>query len=182
MNVWLQGALIAAVIGTFSPAAAEQATGPSEHQVKAAMLYNFAKFVEWPDDVFTGPAAPLTIGILGADPFGRDIDAVAARTIKGRPVEVRRFRKSEDVTYCHILFVGSLPEGQAAAHIRNLRRRGMLLVGDREQFIRQGGMINFLIKDDAVSFEVNVEAVQGAGMRIHPRVLNMARIVHEQAP
>lgn len=152
---------------------------PSEYQVKAAILFNFSRFVDWPDDAFSGPSSPIVIGILGEDPFGKWLDTAKNKTIKGRAVQVRRFETVQAASGCHILFISRSESRQLSSILAELRGSGMLLVSDMEKFAQRGGMINLVTQNDTVDFEINVDAVTRAGVKISPRLLNMAHIVRE---
>lgn len=175
-------AALVAFVTAFAAAAvavAEQGgTAPGEYQVKAAVLYNFAKFVEWPADAFSHPSAPIIIGVLGEDPFGSALDAAKNRTVNGRKIQIKRFNHVQEITACHILFISSSEKGRLVPLLRALRDFHMLLVGDMEKFAQRGGMINFILQNDTIDFEINVDAVKRAGLKINSRLLNMARIVH----
>jgi len=158
--------------------AGEEKSAPSEYQVKAAILFNFAKFVEWPAVSFPDSAAPIIIGVLGEDPFGSALDAAKNRTVNGRKIQIKRFNTVQEITACHILFISSSEKGRLVPLLRALRDFHMLLVGDMEKFAQRGGMINLILQNDAIDFEINVDAVKRAGLRINSRLLNMARIVH----
>jgi hypothetical protein len=170
LAVWLTAS------GTVS--AAQDSRTPDEYQVKAAILFNFAKFVEWPDAAFPDSAAPILIGVLGEDPFGSALDAAKNRTVNGRKIQIKRFTTVQEVTACHILFISSSEKGRLAPLLRDLRDFPMLLVGDMEKFAQRGGMINLILQNDTIDFEINVDAVKRAGLKINSRLLNMARIVH----
>ena len=158
-----------------------QTLKPTEYQVKAAFLFNIAKFVEWPERSFTGPEAPFIFGILGDDPFGNDIDAVKKRSINGRNVQVRRFKELQEVTNCNVLFISSSETVRIETILQRLGKTGMLLVSDINRFADRGGMINFVVQDNRVGFKINIDAVSRAGITIHSRVLNMAIIVHDES-
>ena len=108
------------------------AQGPSEYQVKAAFLYNFAKFIEWPSGTFTTHSDPIVIGIVGDDPFGGVIeDTIRGKTVNGRSLAVRRFRPGQDLKTCHILFVSSSEGAHVSLILESLKGSGILTVGDR---------------------------------------------------
>ncbi len=152
---------------------------PTEYQVKAALLFNFAKFVEWPESAFAGPEAPFVFGILGADPFGSDIDAVEEKTINGRRVQVRRFKTIPSAGTCNILFISSSESERLRAILRSLEKTGILLVSDMNRFAVRGGMIDFVLQDNTVGFKINIDALSRAGITIRSQLLNMAIIVHD---
>lgn len=159
--------------------ASGQAQQPTEYQVKAAYLLNFGRFTEWPEDAFTSPDSPLVFGILGKDPFAGQRDAMMARTINGRRVQVRRFKEIPQPGECHMLFVSTQEYGRLETILNKLGTSGMLLVGDDAPFAAQGGMINFIIRNDTVGFEINVSAAARAGLTFNSRLLKIAEIVRD---
>ena len=155
-----------------------QAGQPKEYEVKAAFLFNFAKFVDWPAKAFTQDSAPVVFGILGEDPFGKSLPAIVEReTVKGRKIEIRHYQAGDDFSGCHILFV-SRSEGQRAKEIlEQATLRATLTVGDAEDFSAQGGMINFVLVDQTVRFDINLEAAARAGLKISSKLLAVAHNV-----
>lgn len=162
-------------------AAIAQQSGPSEYQVKAAFLYNFTKYVEWPDSAFADAGSPFVIGVVGRDPFGSALDrTVDGRTVNGRSIEVRRFRRAEDVSGAHILFVSDSESDRVAKIIEHLGNAHTLVVGDMDEFLERGGTINFLIEDSRVRFEINTDASDRAGLTISSKLLALARSVRSR--
>jgi hypothetical protein len=144
-----------------------------EYQVKAAFLFNFAKFVNWADD----PAAkPLVVGIVGEDPFGDTLDQlVRGKTVAGRGIVVQRFSHGDDLGKCNIVFV-SASEGRRTPEI--LRRIGdgpILTVGETPQFLREGGLVRFYIDGNKVRFQINKQGAEQSGIRISSQLLSLAR-------
>jgi len=171
------GALLALALAVGSLARA--AEGPvSEHQVKAAFLLNFTRFVDWPASAFESPASSLTICILGDDPFGGALDQVVeGESVNGRKVEVQRMRRTPAPKSCQVLFVSrsekDIPATLAAAG------PGVLTVGDRDGFLRDGGVIAFVVEDRRVRFDVSLRAAQRGSLSISSRLLNVARSVQK---
>jgi hypothetical protein len=161
-------------------AAAEPTAAPTEYQVKAAMLFNIAKFVEWPEGTFGSPAAPIIIGILGENPFESALDAARDRSVRGRKIQLRHFTSVEDVTGCHILFISRSEKRNLLEILRALGENALLLVGDMEEFAQRGGMINLALQNESVTLEINVDALNRAGIKVNSRLLNVARIVREK--
>ena len=178
--------VLCAFVAAFAAAAVVVAgqgdTAPGEYQVKAAILYNFAKFVEWRVDAFSHPSSPIVIGILGDDPFGSAFEAVKDKLIKGRKVQVLRSGKERDLSRCHVLFISSSERGRLSSILTELEGSRALLVSDIGKFAVRGGMIGLVMRNDMVDFEINVDAVQRAGIRISERLLNTARIIREAQP
>jgi hypothetical protein len=167
-----------AILGTTSAVVADS---PSEYQVKAVFLYNFAKFVEWPEqDVADGR---LLLCIFGADPFGQDIDtSIDGKTVRGKRLTVTRMGVGDELRRCQILFVPAAELIQWPLIFEELRGAPVLTVGEGDGFAARGGMINFLIEDRKVRFEINPTASQVAGVRISSQLLKLAtRLLNETA-
>jgi hypothetical protein len=164
-----------------APRAWSQDGKPTEYQVKAAYLYNFAKFVEWPAATFSGPSAPVIFGILGVDPFGKNIDALMGKTINGRNILVRRYHSLAEIQKCHVLFISASEHWHLGLILKSLSHSGMLLVSDMDSFASHGGMIGFIVTGRTIGFEVNVDAVTRAGITLHSRLMSMAVIVHDDS-
>lgn len=168
---------LALLLATLGPAAlhAQDDGGSIEYRVKAAYLLNFTRYVEWPDSAFATAGASLDICVLGRDPFGEDLDQVTTnRTSQGHPIRVRRARDRSELAGCHLVFVSEQEwrrNPEAPAH---LTTRGVLTVGDTEEFAREGGVIGFVIREETVRFVVNLDARDRAGLRISSRVLALA--------
>lgn len=153
---------------------------PSENQVKAKYLYNFARFVDWPDEVFPDDKTPITIGVICEDPFGIDLNkTVEGKRINGREFRIKRFDQLEHMEYCHILFIGSCSRDVRYRILNELKVMPVLTVGDADRFASDGGMINFIEVDEDIRFEINNEAVKRSGLVLSPRILKMATIVEE---
>ena len=165
--VWLALAL---------PAAAQRATF-DEREVKAVFLFNFVQFVDWPSIAFASPDAPVVIGVLGDDPFGRLLDdVVEGEVVKGRRLSVVRFRRVEDIKACHVLFISASETAMYEHILTVLRDKPTLTVGETASFATRG-MIRFLTDRNRVRLEVNVGAARASGLIISSNLLRLARIV-----
>lgn len=161
-----------------------QAQSATEYQVKAAFLFNFAKFVEWPADAFPGVDAPLQICLLGQDPFGREFEEVIGdKSVNGHRIEVIHPSGVPQARGCQIIFVSSSEKRHALEILRGLRGAAVLTVGDTAGFAGMGGIINFVLDDGRVRFEINVKAADRAHLKISARLLTVAKlIVTDDAP
>jgi hypothetical protein len=150
----------------------------SEYRVKAAFLLNFTRFVEWPPAAFDGSGAPLTICILGNDPFGNTLDhLVEGESAGGRKLETRRIQEPPRPKACQLLFVGR-QEKDIADLIDGLGP-GVLTVGEGEPFLRDGGMIAFVLEARHVRFDINQRAADKASLTLSSRLLSVARAVQK---
>lgn len=153
------------------------AAAVSEYKVKAAFLLNFGKFVEWPPESFADDRG-LQICVLGADPFGDDLEGtLAGRSVGRREVQPRRVGSLAAARSCEIVFVSRSERSRMDEIFAALRGAPVLLVGEVERFARRGGMINFIEVDQKIRFEINEEAAKQAGLRISSQLLKLATIV-----
>jgi len=151
-----------------------------EYAVKAAYLYNFGRYVQWPAQAFQGNESPLVIGVLGSDRFGGLLDEMGKKTIEGHPISVRRFASMADYKPCHILFVAASATAEDKSEaIKVTQRASVLVVGEEAGFAEQGGVINFLVADNKVHFEINREAAKREQLKISSKLLGLAHIVGE---
>jgi YfiR/HmsC-like len=155
-----------------------QSPTAGEYQVKAAFLYNFAKFVDWPPSSFSSVSAPLQICVLGTNPFGQGLrDITSEKTVNGHKLEVNHVVDLQQARGCHILFIASSVETPVRQIVEGLRGASVLTVGDTKDFAEQGGMINFVLENDRVQFEVNRKAADEAGLKISSKLLSVAKLV-----
>ena len=152
----------------------------NEYQVKAAFLYNFAKFIEWPSQSFKGPKDSLNICVLGEDPFGQLLtDTVKGKTLEGRAFVVRNLPDVQSTGGCQILFVSSSERKHQQSLLERIKRPGVLTVGEAEGFATDGGIINFKLDGGRVRFEINVDAAAKEGLQIRSNLLSLAQIVRK---
>jgi hypothetical protein len=150
----------------------------AEYQMKAAYLYNFAKFVDWPATSFSSPTAPLVIGIYGDDPFGDAIDAVVrSKRTNGHPVITRRSVRMQDLRACHIVFVGPSREPVEAA-LAQLADRPVLTVGESEHFLRAGGIVQISVADGRLALTIDLANAVKANLTLSANLLRLAQVVN----
>ena len=161
---------------------AQDSSVSSEYLIKAGFIYNFANLVQWPSNAFTQPDAPIVIGILGEDPFGTVLDRVLeGKKVNGRVFVVKRLKSVLDLKECHIVFVSSSEMAHFAEAIHLAKGMPILTIGENPGFAKRGGIINLVLEDNKVHFEINVEAAKEADLNISARLLALARIVQEPA-
>lgn len=174
---------LAAVLAAALPAA--RADGELERQVKAAFLYRFGGFVEWPAHAFAHAGSPLVIGLHGADELAAPLErTVTGRTINGRALQVVKLKKDGALggeRTPHIAFVGARDRSAAQGMLDGCRERPILTVSDSDQVHGMGSVINFLVADERVRFEVSMKAASTAQLRISARLLAAAYRVDPQA-
>jgi hypothetical protein len=154
-----------------------------EHEVKATLLFNFCHFVEWPARAFSNDSAPFVIGILGRDPFGRFLDElVKGEKTHGRPIEVRRFGRIEEITEVHLLYVSASEQGRVRGNIALLKGRPLLTVGEDEDpgFARWGGMVEFTRERGNLKLRINLDEARKAGLVISAKLLRLSEVARTQ--
>ncbi len=170
-----------------------------EYQIKAAFLYNFVQFTDWPGESAADSNElnavdnnePMTIGIIGEDPFGEAFEPIKDKRVKGRKIVLKRFtglkdskqsnEQIEGVRRCHLLFVCRSQKEQLGEIVDLLKGHPVLTVADMEGFLESGGMINFIMEENKIRFEINLTAARHAGLRINSRLLGLAkRVLREE--
>lgn len=152
----------------------------SEYQVKAAYMYNFAKFAEWPAEAFTNAADPIRLCVLNDRPFQSQLTQVVKdKTIAGRAVLAVPIQDGQKARSCHMLFIDSSQAGEAVHLFEALQGSSVLTVGETESFVDQGGIIGFVMHGGQVHFQVNHKAATQSGIRLSSRLLSVAKRVIE---
>lgn len=189
--------LFAAVIAI---RASDTAATTQEYQVKAAFLYNFIQFVDWPEEKIADKDSSITIGIIGNDPFGKAFDPIIHKQVKGKSVIMERFESFEKLKNsagndkpesghgfealkkCHLLFICSSEQKNLKEIIDVVKDQPILTVGEMEGFLEAGGIINWFVEEKKIRFEINIAAAKQAGLEIRSNLLRLAkRIVGENA-
>ncbi len=157
---------------------AAQAQSATEYEVKAAFLFNFAKFVVWPSDSFATDDASLQICVLGQDPFGHDFErAIGNKTVGGHRLQLVHLAGLRQGNACQIIFVAASEGPHLKEILRSLRGASVLTVGDSAGFARMGGIINFVLDDSRVRFEINLQAAERAHLRLSAHLLTVATLI-----
>ena len=171
----LGAALIGLVAARSATVTLAQAPAATEYEIKAAFLYNFAKFVEWPPEALAAPSAPIVIGVLGTDPFGHTLDQIVAdKQIGGHPLVIKRLKDASEADGCQIVFVGASDRTALKRLVQSKTRHAILTVGEMEGFAQEGGIIQFVIQDNKVRFQINAAAADKAGLKISAQLLKLA--------
>ena len=169
--------LFAALVSQFAWAQSPGRIEGSEANVKAAFLYKFGSFVEWPVGAFSSADSPIVFGIAGADDVAAELERIASgRNLQGHPATVRRIKEGEGIPGVHVLFIGG-NHANLRGLLREAQRPGTLVVTEIERGLELGSAVNFIVTDERVGFEVSVEAAERNGMKISSRMLNVARRV-----
>ena len=155
-----------------------QSSGPSEYEVKAAFLFHFAEFVEWPSDAFPDTGSPLTYCTIGGDSFRGALDeSVKGKNIGGRSLRIQHLREKEQIDGCQVLFIGGAENKRTGEQLARIGGRPVLTVGDAENFPEDGGIIGFRLEENKVRFEINLEAAGKARLKISAKLLSLAKKV-----
>jgi len=151
---------------------------PTEYEVKAAFLLNFGRFVEWPSEALPDARVPLTVGVLGEDPFGPLLDqTLKDKSAQGHPVVVRRLEGLDEARRCQILFVSASESGDVSQILRAVQGVPVLTVSEIPQFALRGGMVNFVVRENRVRFEINTAAATQARLKISSQLLKLALLI-----
>jgi hypothetical protein len=155
---------------------------PTEYQVKAAFIYNFLQFVDWPGKLFSSPASPFNIYVLdvrGENHFGQALRAYQGETVRGRKISVYHVRALKEIKDGHILVLSASERDLLPQITRQAEETGILTIGETEGFGRLGLMINFYLEENRVRFEINIDAARRAGLKISSELLKLARIIRQ---
>jgi hypothetical protein len=164
--------LVAASLSSYA------ATGaPNEYALKSVFLYNFCRFIDWPDFVFPGPNDPLIIGVLGDDPFGPMLEeAVAGESYHGRSIRIEHYHSPREVSRCQLLFVSASENGRIPEIIGAVAGKSIVTVGESESFIERGGMIALVADHNRVRLLINPSALRAARLDASSKLLRVAEI------
>jgi hypothetical protein len=159
-----------------SAAPAGESSADAEN--KSKFLLNFAEFTDWPETAFANEQTPLTIAILGHDPFGKDLDKLAENDVlKGRSVVVRRHRKVEEIKTCHILYVSESEKSRMDRILRALKGKPVLTVSEIENAAVRGVMIQMKTENDKIRLAINLESSKAAHLTLKSKLLRLGEIV-----
>ena len=163
--------------------AGAQQSRPSEYQVKAVYLFNFSRFVSWPDRTTGGADAPFAICVIGKDPFGTVLDStLAGESIGGKAVVARRVALAEQAAGCRVLFISASEDGRLKEILGSLEKSSVLTVSDIARFSERGGMIQFVLQGGRVRFEVNLASAAQANLTLSSDLLKVAVAVRKSQP
>jgi hypothetical protein len=148
---------------------------PGEYERKAAFIFNFSQFVEWPTNAFNSASEPMIIAVVGSDPFGPILDRVVRdEKVGGRALVVERYARVEEMKRCHILFVSKAVAAQWPEILRAIQNKPVLTVSDMDRFSARGGMIHLVTEQDLVRIRLNPEVARRADLTISSKLLRLA--------
>lgn len=150
----------------------------TEYRIKAAYLYRFCEYVEWPEAAFSDPSSPLVIGVLGDGRMAGDLEEiVAGRQVGGRSIDVRRLRTGDSIKGVHVLFIPRSQDWGLTGILDRAQMQSTLTITEREDFGPSAGVINFIVIEDRVRFDIALKPAKRSNLRISSRLLSVARQV-----
>ena len=177
-RVLLGAAIACAVAGGPARGGDAAPEGLSDYRIKAAYLYYFTTYVDWPGAPAPGAEDALVIGVLGTDPFGQVLDdTLRGKVVKDRPVVLRRIRSVKEARDIQILFIGSSEEDRLPSLFKALEGAAVLTVGETDRFAARGGQIGFRLEGNKVRFDINLAAVQRAGLKMSAQLVKLGTVV-----
>jgi hypothetical protein len=182
MKHLFRAVFIALILARFlcGPNGSAESMQNKEYLIKAAFLYNFTKFVDWPSESFKNDVDPIKLYILGDDPFGEALATIRDKMVKGRRLTITRVRRVEEIKGAHLLFISPSEKGRVKQILQSLRNTPVLTISEIEWFGQMGGIINFITVEDKVQFEINSEQAQQHQLKISSQLLKLARIVRSE--
>ena len=151
-----------------------------EYPVKAAFLYNFARFIEWPAEAFPNEKSPIALCVFRHDPFGSVLDEVLhGKSINNRELQARRVNELPELKTCQVIFISGEEDKHLPEVLNSVKGASALVVGESEEFAERGGTIQFYLENNKLRFAVNLDAAQRARLQLSSRLLALARIVRD---
>ena len=160
--------------------ASSQSSGTRGYEVKAAFLFNFVKYINWPPTSFANSQSPFTICVLGRDPFGDILDeTLMGKVIESRPLTIQRLKDKSGARSCQLVFVSSSESAHLPEIFATVQGANVLLIGETAGFAVLGGTIEFTLNDNHIGFAINTDAVNRSGLKFSSKLLALAKIVHD---
>lgn len=167
--------IVAAIFINFHPLTAQGGSAPfKEYDIKAAFVYNFIKFVEWPENL-VNTSGKILIAILGRDPFEGKLDKlIAGKSVKNRKLTVDRYSDIRQIQFCHVLFISNSEKRDLRSIFAAIGNKNFLTIGESSNFLKRGGIIKFLEYDNKIRFEINLQKAHASQLKISSRLLRLA--------
>jgi hypothetical protein len=177
--VWVRAVVLLALAAALAwPAALRaQSAKQREYEIKAAYLYNFIRYIDWPADTLPPAGGRITIGIVGDNPFGTAIDPLNGKQIKGCTLVVKQIVEAKDLEQCQIVFICASEKLRLQEIFGELKESKALTVSEIDGFASKGGIINFIYERNKVRFEINPDTAKRAGLNVSSELLKLARLV-----
>lgn len=148
-----------------------------EYEIKAAYIYNFINYIDWPENAFPASGGTITIGVVGQTPFGAALAVLNGKQVKGRTVALKQIIDPKDLDQCQIVFINSSEKAHLPELLEKLKDSRVLTVSEIDGFAEQGGIINFISEHNKVRFEINPDAARRLGLNISSELLKLAKVV-----
>jgi hypothetical protein len=173
------GFLLLALVATLAWPAGLRAESAlqREYEIKAAYLYNFINYIEWPENALPSTGGTITIGIVGENPFEGALQSLAGKQVKGRTLAVKQITDPKDLDGCQIVFISSSEKERVTELLERLKDSRILTVSEIDGFAQRGGIINFISERNKVRFEINPDAARRLGLTISSELLKLAKVV-----
>jgi hypothetical protein len=153
-----------------------------EQEIKAGLLYNFLKYIDWPPGSPATTSSSVTVCVFGSDPFSGYLQPMAGRTVNQRKIEIRNIHDIQDISACQLLYVNADEKERWPELMKIVAGKNVLTVGDFTDFTATGGMIEFGLKDDHINVRLNTDSVTAARLHVQDRLLKLVTIVHSGGP
>lgn len=174
-RVFILLALVAAF--SWSPESRAQSALQREYEIKAAYLYNFINYIDWPAGALPPEGGTITIGIVGESRFGPALEPLNGKQIKGRTLAVKQIPSGKELEQCQIVFICPSEKSRLPEILGQLKDARVLTVSEIEGFAEQGGIINFISEHNKVRFEINPDAARRTGLNVSSELLKLAKLV-----
>jgi len=148
-----------------------------ETKVRVAYIYNFTKFIEWPENEWETGSEPVRICVVGSDPIRTTLGELSTRDVRGRPIRIVRIRDASTIPQCHLLFISRSEEARVETILRRLQGTSVVTISDIPRFAQRGGMIAFTTENNRVKIEINQRIIRQSGLKVSAKLLEIARIV-----
>jgi hypothetical protein len=181
LSLLLVGCWLSFIFSSLAPSSyGADISQKGEYRLKAAFLYNFAKFTEWPSTAFSDHQAPHTICIVGEDPFGPEIDQLTTKPIHNRQLTIKRLQPTDQLLGCHLLYVSRTELGQATHILGTLQKTPVLTICDSDGCAESGFMLNMRMVENRVTLDLNLEAVEQTPLKLSSQLIKLTRVVKGQ--
>jgi hypothetical protein len=175
LKIFVYPSLLLALLTAQMPAAPPTAAPSDEYALKSVFVYNFCRFIEWPDSAFASANEPLIIGIVGPDPFGAQLkEVVQGETYHNRPIQIEHYRSAGDLRHCHLLFVTQSESARLGQILAAVEKQPVVTVGETEDFVHRGGMIGLVAERTRVRLEINPVVIRAARVDVSSKLLRVA--------
>ena len=169
--------LASAIVASGAAPEPAQSQAKSEYALKAVFLYNFCRFIEWPKSEFASPNDPIIIAVIGDDPFGHLLEeAIHGETVRGRSIKIQRYRNSDSIGHCHLLFISQSESRRMDTILAAVSGKSVVTVGETDAFLDQGGMIALTAERNRIGLHINPSLLRAANLDVSSKLLRVAQV------